>query len=321
MTGDIFKDSNTMLEKVYNAINHRVVRDLAWALLSPPLLEQLEEDSQSLLQQEYLDSKDDIFEWLLRVDQSPEALIHYVQQRSQVRIGIYFEQLLGFYFSHYPRFELLNQNLQVQGAKRTLGEFDFIIRDKKNGMYFHIESAVKFYLGGFESDLLTNNIELYNWHQWIGPNKKDSLSLKINSMLSKQLQLSQTPEGHKLLTDQNIPADQLQTRLLLRGRFFAANNQASPLFSHPQTCQHHWHRINAFINQPATKHHYLIVPKTYWLCPLAREDFVLLNQSYNKNELIDAIQIEVAQGISTWLIAGFDENSGANEIERFFIVN
>jgi len=311
-----------MLEKVYKTIKHRVVRDLGWALLSPPLLQQLDADDLHLLQREYIDNEGAIYQWLLSIDQSPEPLIHYVQQRSQVRIGIYFEQLLGFYFSHYPRFLLLSQNLQVQGEKRTLGEFDFIIHDKQSGEYFHIESAVKFYLGHFESSLLTKNIEHYNWHQWIGPNKKDSLSLKINSMLSKQLQLSQTPEGHQLLSKQSINADQLQTRLLLRGRFFYANNnKETPLFSHPKTCQDNWYSLDDFALKPQIQQRYSLLPKTHWLSPLTREDCLALHNTYDKTALIEAIQKEATLGVSTWLVANTDDNEEPAEQARFFIVN
>lgn len=311
-----------MLDSSYKPIKNRVVRDLAWALLSTPLLEKLKEDSTDLLQQEYIADKNAIADWLLAIDQSPERLIDYIQLRSKVRIGIYFEQLLGFYFSHYPRFELLHQNLQVQGVRRTLGEFDFIILDKSSGLYFHIESAVKFYLGHFQSSLLAGNIESYNWQKWIGPNKKDSLSLKMHSMLNKQLQLSKTPEAHQLLADKRIDAKDLQTRLLLRGRFFCHNkNNETPRFACHDAYQYYWHTVNDFRQDQTFTLQYIILPRTDWLSPLLNSDILDNNLVMKKNALLNIIQKESQHGIKTWMIAGVDDTQPRIELERFFIID
>lgn len=310
-----------MLETVYRHIKHRVVRDLAWALLSTPLLQPFEDDTVLLLQQEYVDDQDTVFDWLLTIDQSPEPLMHYVQQRSQLRIGIYFEQLLGFYFSHYPRFTLLYQNLQVQGAQRTLGEFDFIVLDKLTGQYFHIESAVKFYLGNFQSELLNKNVECYNWHQWIGPNKKDSLSLKMDSMLNKQLKLATTPEAQQLLTGKGITSGDLHTRLLLRGRFFChKETNETPRFSCSDACQYYWVRLSEFKSSKEENQRYSILPRTHWLSPIQKNDLLDTNLVQDKPKLLETIEQDINTGITTWMVVSINPSSDTVELQRFFIV-
>lgn len=307
-----------MQNLIYKQLTHRSVRDLAWALLSPGLFDELGDAAPiELLQEDYIDADDLIVDWLLSIDNSPEPLLEYIEQRSRTRVGIYFEQLLGFYFKNHPRFQLLQQNLQVQGKHRTLGEFDFIVHDKRNNHYLHIESAVKFYLGGYDSSLLKGNIQRYDWHNWIGPNKKDSLSLKMHSMINKQLHLSKTDEGHKLLNELHIPAEQLQTRLLLRGRFFSSNN-TQPLFANQQVSQFRWQRLNEF-KTTKQKELFIILPRIFWLAELNTQDIATINNTLSKEEVLQVVESDRLKGISTWKVICFDKDN--NEKERFFIAD
>ena len=306
-----------------DTFNHRIVRDLAWALLSPPLLQQLNVNTNepSLLSNDYLDPPEAINQWLADLDQSPDTLIEYIRLRSQVRIGIYFEQLIGFYFKHYPRFELLHQNLQVQGKKNTLGEFDFIVFDKNTQRVFHIEAAVKFYLGNFDTQAVPNNIDYYDWHHWIGPNKKDSMSLKMHSMLNKQLKLGQTKAAQELLAKNNIDAENLTTRVLLRGRFFYHNNQQqSPQFSNPLCCNYCWQHITEFMNKDSNEYNYFILPRSHWLSPITVND-IEAHSIQSKDQLIKTIMGEKQRGINTWKVAKLNTQASTIETARFFIVD
>ena len=302
----------------YQRFQHRAVRDLAWALLSPSLFNTFDNSLNKVLSEDYIEETDALLNWLLGIDQNPQPLLDHITQRSQVRIGIYFEQLIGFYFKYYPRFDLLQQNLQVQGKQKTLGEFDFIVFDKTNKDYLHIETAVKFYLGSHDSSQLANNVKQYNWHEWVGPNKKDSLSLKMDSMLNKQLRLSKTDEAGEQLQALGITVKDLQPRLLLRGRFFCHNN-STPHFANTLACQFEWHKINAFREQKDNKETYCILPRTFWLSTINQQDLMNIAKPLNKAELIDVIKSEIKQAIHTWKVVRLNEQQ--NEAERFFIVD
>jgi len=312
-----------MLDSIYPCLKNRVVRDLAWAILSPSLLDGSRAPSlSSLLQNDYIDDQKSVFSWLQNIDQSPALLLDFIRQRSQSRVGIYFEQLLGFYFSQYPRFELLAQNLQVQGIKRTLGEFDFIIVDNHSGQYFHIESAVKFYLGHIEGSQLARNIKQYDWHHWIGPNKKDSLSLKMHSMINKQLRLSEHAEAHALLSKKNIPIEKLKPRLLLRGRFFCHSAQTThPQFANLATGQHRWYTLAEFQSMDEENGCYIILPRTHWLSPVTLTDIPTGNTIIQKNNLLKKIHSERLQGIDTWKVAKLTDHEKHTEDKRFFIIS
>jgi hypothetical protein len=68
-----------------------------------------------------------------------------------------------------------------------LGEFDFIIFDRKTQKINHVEVAVKFYLGHQNYNQSTckpikKNLPLHNWHNWVGPNFRDTLAIKMRHL-------------------------------------------------------------------------------------------------------------------------------------------
>ena len=118
----------TMLNQaISKQFSHRWIRDLAWALLSPSFFSQLPEDNDTgLFTQETLTpiwQDDELLPWLNTLDKNPDALTAHMQTQRATRLGVYFEQLLSFYFSHYPHFRLLAKNLQANDNKRTIGEY------------------------------------------------------------------------------------------------------------------------------------------------------------------------------------------------------
>ena len=124
------------------------VRDLAWALFSPGLIDEHEGDFQEhwpKLSATWQPNADTTLPWLLQLDQRPDQFHHYLKQHESHRLGIYFENLLSFFFTHHPDYELEVKNLAVQGQQRTLGEFDLIYKDNNQDAFVHHEVAIKFF--------------------------------------------------------------------------------------------------------------------------------------------------------------------------------
>lgn len=99
-----------------------------------------------------------------------------------LRLGHLAEAIVSESIRNAENYDLLYENVQIEEDKRTIGELDFIIRDKANNEILHLELAYKFYLldPSISSDLLTN---------WIGPNRKDNLKKKLEKVKSKQFPL------------------------------------------------------------------------------------------------------------------------------------
>lgn len=161
----------------------RFVRDLMWAVNSPPLMDATHRAAQSL-------QASDIDVEHLRD--------HFTRHRDR-RVGRYFERLLAYWVRYIRRCEVVAHSLQLRDGKRTLGEIDLLFRDEQ-GRLNHWEVACKFYLQLDVEDGPT---------RYIGPNPNDSLQTKASRLLEHQL-----PLGLR-----HFPEIELQTAFV-KGRIF-----------------------------------------------------------------------------------------------------
>ncbi len=226
-------------------LKHQALRDLAWMLFSPPLIDLPQEpDLRVFWPARDLDQQS-LCAWLEQLDANPTALHDHLASLKSPRLGIYFEGLCAFFFKHFEGFELLAHNLQVNRElngkhKQTLGEYDFIVRHKQQVL--HIETAVKFYLGTGEK---AEDIEASHW---VGPNANDRLDKKVDRLLSHQLALSTWPEGKSRLRE--ISVAQTKRCLFMAGYLFYPMQQhcPAPNLSHPQHCRGNWLTVSDLAN-------------------------------------------------------------------------
>lgn len=197
---------------LFASLQHQAVRDLAWCCLSSPLLSAFPNSDARILP--LPEMHQDLVQWLKHLDQNPEPILQSLAQIKSTRLGIYYEQLWSFYFSHQPHWQLLAQNLPVYRGKVTLGAFDFLCR--YGDAFWHIETAVKFYLCDTR-----NPREAEDWHRWLGPNSNDRLDLKLARLGTHQLPLHQTDEGQARLAQAFPQARHWQSGLCLQGYLFS----------------------------------------------------------------------------------------------------
>jgi len=214
----------------YNSIpyyKNAAVRDLAWALYSPALIDDHEDDFQQQwprLSARWQPNADTTLPWLLQLDQQADPFQYYLKQHESHRLGIYFENLLSFFFTHHPDYELVARNLAVQGKERTLGEFDLIYKDINKDEFVHHEVAIKFFL-----EIQQPRTD-QPWSRWIGPGCKDRFDLKLLNLLNKQCQLSTLPDAKNTLQTRtpNVLSEKLIKRVLLKGCLFHHASAAGP---------------------------------------------------------------------------------------------
>lgn len=185
------------------------VRDLAWVILSPPLLYipngRIYWPPSSWFLKNYLSCQ----EWLRHLDRSPEPLLERLGELTDRRLGKYFEALMRFWLENNQRYKLIAHNVQVGEKEKTLGELDFIVQDQHLDKFFHWEVAVKFYLGYGETK------QLRNWH---GPNRKDRFDKKMDRLITHQTALGETAAGRIFLKEQNITLS--RSWVILKGQLF-----------------------------------------------------------------------------------------------------
>lgn len=242
-----------------HGLQHQVVRDLAWCCHSVPMMQELPGSDAVILPR----NNDQLWPWLIALDQQPDALIEQVAKVKSTRLGIYYETLWHFYFSQQPEWELLQHNLQVERNGVTLGAFDFLCR--RGSEYWHIETAVKFYLCN-----TSNPADAREWRHWIGPASHDRLDLKLAHLRQHQLPLHQTPEATAQLQTLYPAATEWKTGLCLQGYLFSpAPANCKPAFSNDNHGTGYWWNLQDFLQFLHTEidTQWIILERQRWLSP------------------------------------------------------
>ncbi len=150
-------------------------------------------------------------------------LIHFSNEKSKTgvftltidknpRLGKLVERFVSFELGQCPHIDILAENIQIQQEKITLGELDCILLQKN--IPIHLEVVYKFYLfvPTTESDSPL--------HNWIGPNKKDSLIQKLTKLKEKQFPLLYQKETLKYLKKLPIDITSIKQQVYFKAQLF-----------------------------------------------------------------------------------------------------
>ncbi len=265
----------------------RLRRDLRWCLESTPLLIA---DTWSKLVAESM----------------PTADLPAPPHPHQFRLGQHFEHLLLAWLRHASGYELVDHNVQVQDGKRTVGEFDFLLR--AGGRSEHWEAAIKFYLGVGDCGIA----------DWYGPNTVDRLDIKYARLINHQLKLATDPNAARYLRERNLAA--VLPRCFMKGRLFHpwAHFQngrfVTPAMVSPAHEKGWWISYSDFLQEfQGAGYRYLYLPKMMWLSPLLPIDCDDPLSFWELTEFLASRSIEPATHIAV-------VDTGGREIHRGFVV-
>ncbi|WP_416446710.1 DUF1853 family protein [Leeuwenhoekiella sp. A16] len=130
-----------------------------------------------------------------------------------IRLGQRMEYFMEAAIMASQRYELIAKNLQIIHNKKTLGEIDFLIRDLNENKGIHLELVYKFYL--FDPLYSANKYAC-----WIGPNRKDSLPLKLNKLKPQQLPLLFKPETLPYLSKIGLKPGEIEQKICFKAQLF-----------------------------------------------------------------------------------------------------
>lgn len=99
-----------------------------------------------------------------------------------IRLGQRMEVFMEDALKH-SSYNILAKNLQLIKDKTTLGELDFILKEKESLAIVHLEMVYKFYLYRPE-------ISGFWWDKLIGPNAKDQLTYKLDKLKQQQFPIA-----------------------------------------------------------------------------------------------------------------------------------
>lgn len=245
---------------------HPLVADLAWAIASPPLLlPQALGNAHIMDEQWHLHQWELHKDWLQTLDAQPQELLHFMADHHHPLLGKRFESLLRFWFSHSPHFQLIDAGMVWHRHGNTIGESDFLIQPADQEEPWHIEVACKYYIARENSP---------KWQAWWGPNGKDRLDVKMQTM-QRQVASMQTPEALKYLHNKGLPAP--LRKAIIKGYFFVPfhllGRHASPDFAH------HRHEGGWYVKLSQAHvfaddyPQWLLLPKNRWMSPYAAPKF------------------------------------------------
>ena len=246
---------------------HAVVRDLAWAIVSPPLMQPEAAACQWFSDDWYLRRYNAVHQWLKKLDQDPTPLIEQLDAQKDRRLGNYFETLLAYWLEADMRYDLVERNLPIREAGNTLGELDFIVHDRRDGLNYHWEVAVKFYLG--VGDTRQRN----NWH---GPGKRDRLDIKLDHLQDRQSLLCRLPQTREVLQQRSIEV--AGCAVILKGRLFYPYPQdgSYPVGVNTGHLRSHWYRLGDFIATAEDEDRFRPLLRSGWMADhelVGAEDF------------------------------------------------
>lgn len=188
---------------------HQSVRDLAWAISSPPIIAQPSGGCLWPQGQWFRQMYEEMLPWLNKLDQDPAELEELLAGQKDRRLGKHFETLWLYWLTYHPRYQVVENNVQLIIAGETLGELDLILFDKTTKKTMHWELAVKFYLG------VEDTRDLRNWH---GPNLNDHLEFKVHKLSDRQSLVSKDRRVAQWFKQQGLVID--ECAVILKGRLY-----------------------------------------------------------------------------------------------------
>lgn len=293
-------------------LRHPHVRDLAWTILSPPLLAEVScTQRHPLAASRWYSEPALLADWLLRLDEQPGALQSWLAQHSTRRLGTYYERLWQFTLCQAPDVELLVANLAIRQENHTLGEMDLLLRDA-DGVH-HLELAVKFYLGLGTGDCTRHD-------HWLGPGSQDRLDTKLARLCTHQLPLSASPQARAVLAE--LTCSEVSSALWLGGYLFEPwpNGCAAPAGANPDRMRGHWIRLSGWsaFQTSRPQAHWQPLPRGTWLAS-ARVDETAIWQAPALDAWLQGSPVE--RGAQ--LLARFEQAADGDwhERERLFLVS
>jgi hypothetical protein len=241
---------------------HPLVRALAWLIGSPGLLAAQPAMAGDVLVSDVwcAEALAESYPLLRALDADPGELEAAVAASKSSRLGRIAECLVGFWIERAERFELLARNLAVRESGRTLGEFDLVFLDRREGVVVHWEMAVKFYLRRRDGS------------EFLGPEGRDTLSRKADRIFGHQLGLGATPAGQAVLA--SLCTERVVSRAFVKGWLFHPDDLGSGSNQvNPEHQRGWWRTLDEFRRKDLTDaRRYCVMERDSWIVgALARE--------------------------------------------------
>ncbi len=176
-----------------------------------------------------------------------------------LRLGHQVEYIFKQLVEYTEDFNVVLYNIPIRQEKNTLGEIDFILKDKISNQLIHVELTYKFYL--IDTEILEPI------HSLIGPNRHDTFFLKMEKIKHKQFPLLHSPAGTKALQNHNVDHLKIEHQCCFKAQLFQPYGiEEVNIGSLNKDCLvGYWLRLDDF-NQPEFANYQFYLPtKSEWI--------------------------------------------------------
>ncbi len=145
----------------------------------------------------------------------PDLVLHSFQPKSipgNIRLGHQMEYVFKQLVEYSDAYNIVLYNLPIRQEKNTLGEIDFILKNKITDQLIHVELTYKFYL--IDPEILEPI------HRLIGPNRRDTFFIKMGKIKHKQFPLLHSEAGAQALANRHIDHLQLEHQCCFKAQLF-----------------------------------------------------------------------------------------------------
>jgi len=129
-----------------------------------------------------------------------------------IRLGHQMEYVFKQLLDYSKDYDVVLHNLPIRQEKITLGEIDFILKEKETQQLIHVELTYKFYI-------ITPEIS-EPMHRLMGPNKRDMFFTKMEKIKNEQFTLVHSKEGSKSLYNKKIDHTKIEHQCCFKGQLF-----------------------------------------------------------------------------------------------------
>lgn len=222
-----------------------------------------------------------------------------------IRLGHQMEHVFKQLVEYSEAYEIVLHNLPIRQDKITLGEIDFILKDKANNKLIHVELTYKFYIINPE---ISEPI-----HQLIGPNRQDAFFAKMQKIKNNQFALLHSEEGINTLLNNNIDHSEIEHQCCFKAQLFQPYGSTTTTM-HPlnENCiVGYWIRFEVFNTAEFSSQKFYIPNKSEWaIAPHQKVEW----QSFSEILPEVKLRMDAEKSPMLWM-----EKSDM-EFEKFFIV-
>jgi len=208
---------------------------------------------------------------------------------NNLRLGHLAEVVVSGLLKSSTNYEILHENIQLHEDKNTIGEIDFIIEEVDTKQLLHMELAYKFYL--YDPTISSDPI-----HNWIGPNRNDSLIEKLAKVKEKQFPLLYHDSARSQFADINLE-EVSQVLCLIASLYIPYEYEASFCSSYEKAIKGYYVNMEQFMSFDHTERSYYLPKKLEWgMDPSKNESWL----KFSDVELILRSDIEEKQALLCW---------------------